>query len=321
MFIDRRKRKLVRFKLAKTVETTPHAKNRQNYIKNIERAMIISLLIAIIFARIQLKSNINRARFSYAQSSTFEVVNIPELEEELPPPPEIKDPPMEETLIVDEIEIIEDTVEIELELAFEEPELLELDSQIEDKLSTKVSSYRDWSLDRSGLSLSAKSRDIPILDDIPLAFESKNTSYARDMGGSDEKLDLNISEEPEVIPFDTEDIDEMSQGSIIETRNDMDAVILRPPKSTLALKEYRLWHKLSTEMDRIDKGRAGASLTNIKRSRSGIKIHFAYSDGTKHTISWQKGGKTSILVIGKQRRTSIEELRRALNALLQITLK
>jgi len=318
MFIGRNTWKLPRFKLAKTVETTPHALKRRNYGKNIERAVIISLLVALFITRIQLKSKSSPGYISHLKSPTFEVVDIPEMEDILPPLPEIKEPPMEEVLVVDEIEIIEDTIEIELDLAFEEPELLKLDSQLEDNLSTKASSYRNWNVTRSGLSLSARHREIPNLDISSLSLESKGTSYSRDIGGGDGKLDLDISTEHDMMPIEEE---KLAEGNIIEKIEDMDAVILRPPKSTLAFKEYRLWHKLSNEMDRIDKGRTGGSLSNIERNQSGIKIHFSFSDGTKHTIYWQKGGKTSILVIGKQRRTSIEELRRALNALLQLTLK
>lgn len=319
MLIIQKKNILPRFKLVKTVATTPHGARRIKYLKHLEQAIILSLLIIICLTRIKLGLQHSHGRSSLKTASTFEVVNIPELEEEVPPPPiEIEEAIIDEVLIVDEIEVIEDTVEIEINLAFEDLELLEADSQLDDDLSTKATSYRDKILNRSRLALYAETRELPLLDNTPLSLKSEQASYSRDRGGIDEEVDLNISVE-EIAP--PEEISESPEGSIIEQCNDIDAVILRPPKSSLALKEYRLWHKLSTEMDRIDKGRIGNSFSNITRDKSGLKIHFSFGDGTKHTISWQRGGKTTIMVIGKKRRTSLEELNRALNALLQLTLK
>ncbi|MBN1349061.1 hypothetical protein JXJ21_06620 [candidate division KSB1 bacterium] len=322
MLIQRKKSILPRFKLAKAIDTTPHAKSRQAYKKTIERTTIISLLLVIIIIRIQFEAEKTPTNAFLKTLPAFEVVNLSDLEEELPPPVPIEEimPPMEEVLVADEIEIVEDSVDIDLNIAFEEPELIDLNSQLEDDLTTKASSYRERNVDRSRLALLYSARDLPALDNSSISLEPTRSSYS-ERGGVDDEVVLNISAQSAIETPEAADFSESSkQGSIIEECDEIGAIILRPPKSSLALKEYRLWHKLSTQMDRIDKGRIGVSSPNVSRNRNGIKISFDYRDGTKHTISWQKGGKTSIMVIGKRSKSTTEELRRALNALLRLTL-
>jgi len=96
--------------------------------------------------------------------------------------------------------------------------------------------------------------------------------------------------------------------------------ILTFASSTIGTEDYKLWNKINAELDRLNTGRYGSVPKEIVRMRNGFVIKFAYADGTRQEIQWQNSGNVLIKIIGKSRRTPVQELRRALDSLLTITL-
>ena len=318
MLFDTDKSLLPRFILAKAINFGEQARVRNLYRRNLEVAMILSLIIVIFLTKWSPNWKMIRKE-EYVEVEGFEVIDMPLIEEELPPPPPITESLNEEQLVVNEIQVIkEEEKELEpeptldLKLDIEEPQLLE--SSLSSDFQTKVNSYRSFKLSNTKLALGDNyhSRESGG-SSLELGIKKKNNQY-RETEKVDLKLetkaDLSTTESPKPLS---------GSGSLIETTDDVDVVILKPPKSSLALTEYRMWSKLSGEFDRLDKRHIAGDIPNMIKNNKGIQIAFRYGDGIKHQIFWQKGGKTSIKVIGKNRRTTLEELRRALSALLQLT--
>jgi len=313
---------LPRFILAKAVNIGKHAWTRRNYKRNLEIALIISLILMILLSRWSPHWKILK-RYQYVEIEGFEVIDMPLVEEEIPPPP----PPIAEQsspdqIVVDEIQILKDDEpephpELDLQLEIDDKKILE--SQLDDDFRTKMTNYRNWQLSTNRLALADNYRnrthDANRLE-IGLKDKDKNSRRLRD---SNNKLEIKLETETNEFHSPAEEEANIS-SSIIEPTDDVDVVILKPPKSSLALTEYQMWAKLSGEFDRIDKRHFNREFPNIKKTREGIQVAFRYRDGIQHLIYWQKGGKTSITVIGKNRKSSLEELKRALSALLQLTL-
>lgn len=323
MPIDQEKSLLPRFVFAKSVSTGKQARMRRNYRRSLEIAMIFSIIISIFLTRWSPNwKMINK--HDELSIDPFVVIDIPLFEEERPPPPPITEPFMEEQIIVDEIQVIteeekeEPVPALDLKIEIETPVLL--DSQIGDDFKTRINDYRKWQISSSKLSLPDKygRGHSPGESELDLAGKSK-TTRARGNRDSGSKVDLQINTKTSLTSAQ-KGASKGSASSIIEHTADENVVILKPPKSTLALTEYRMWSKLSGQLDRIDKRIFDNTIPNLKKSRDGIRISFRFKDGIQHDIFWRKGGKTSIRVIGKNRKTSLEELQRALSALLQFTL-
>lgn len=90
--------------------------------------------------------------------------------------------------------------------------------------------------------------------------------------------------------------------------------------STIGTEDYKLWNKINSELDRLNKGRYGSVPKAITRVKGGFLIQFAFPNNTRQEIHWENSGNVWIKIIGKSNRTSVQELRRALDGLLKITL-
>lgn len=295
---------------------------RRNYKRNIEIAFVISLIFAILLTRWtrEKKEEHQPMLLGY---NPFEVVEMPLFEEEPPPPPPIEETKLFEQIEVNDIEIIEDEEEdeepapqIDFDLKIEEDRVL--DSQIEQDMNTKIDNYRQWKLGSSKLAFSDNYRS-HTLESSGLELNTKSMDELASSRGSTEKIEISLGKSETDMPFEKEEKTGHS-ASIIEQTDEVDVVILKPPKSSLALTEYRMWSKLSGELDRIDKRNFNNNIPNLKKNREGIWVSFVYRDGIQHQINWKKGGKTSIKVIGKNRKSAMEELQRALSALLQLSI-
>lgn len=299
-----------------------HGKVRRNYRRNLEISTIISLILAILATRWSPGIQIIKHNAEIAAVS-LEAIDVTLLEE-LPPPPMVEPPP-EEQLIADEIIVLtpeEEQKQIELETHLElEDDLkdpIEVESSLESDLNLKSSNYRKFDLDLGRLALSDNYR-VQAYGANGLDLELKNEVSGRNLNRQVEKVDLQLETKSKNVIEEKKESSETST-SIIEQTADADIVILRPPKSSLALAEYQMWSKLSGQLDRLDKRQFGQNVPNFMKVKDGLCVSFSYQDGTQHEIIWKKGGKTAIKVIGKNRKSSLEELQRALSALLQLSL-
>ena len=326
MLIDNKDKSLLpRFVPAKTIDFGRQAEMRRKYRRNFEVASIISLIITIILTRWTPNWKIME-KYKEVEVDAFEVIDVPLIEEEFIPPPPPLPPPdvaVEDILVADEIEVMsekkkeeEEPPKLDLELDIEDNRILE--SQLEDDFRTKVDNYRKWKLSSSRLSIGDNYRSRSLANSGLNIGLAKNDDHRREHTASS-RLDIKLDTRTDGI-LQAEKEATVTSSSVIEMTESEDVVVLKPPKSSLALTEYRMWTKLSGEFDRIDKRSLPREIPNLKKDRNGIQISFRYRDGIMHQIIWKKGGKTSIKVIGKNRKSSLEELKRALSALLQLTL-
>jgi len=96
--------------------------------------------------------------------------------------------------------------------------------------------------------------------------------------------------------------------------------IITYASSTIGTEDYKLWNKINSELDRLSKGRYGSVPKEIRRVRGGFLLQLVFADNTRQEIHWENSGNVWIKIIGKSNRTSVLELRRALDGLLKITL-
>jgi len=96
--------------------------------------------------------------------------------------------------------------------------------------------------------------------------------------------------------------------------------ILSFSSSTIGTEDYKVWNKIISELDRLNKGRYGKVIEKIERNRGGFTILFNYADRTAQEIHWRRDGNVWIKVIGNSNKSTIQELRRALSGLLRLSL-
>lgn len=319
MVFDTEKSLLPRFILAKTVDFGEQAQLRNRYRKNLEIAVIFSILLALLLIRWSPNWKMVR-KDAYVEVEAFEVVDMPQVEE-TPPLPPLSEPMSAEQLVVNEIQVIKEEEEKKdepvptLDLDLQVDDKIVLESSLESDFRTKTDNYRGLNLGDNKLALGDDYRSHATETSSLDLGVKKSTSSHRET----ERVDLKLETKAE-LPATEAPKPEATSGSLIEATDDVDVVILKPPKSTLALTEYQMWSKLMGEFDRLDKRHLADDIPNLKKNNNGIQVAFRFQDGITHQILWQKGGKTSIKVIGKNRKTTLEELQRALSALLQLTL-
>ncbi len=311
------------FIAARATNVGIHGKVRRNYRRNLEIGTIISLIFAILATRWSPDIKILK-QDAEVTAVMLEAIDMTMLEE-IPPPPPIVEPPPEEQLVADEIIVLtpeEEKKQLELETQLElEDDLkdpIEVETSLETDFELKSANYRKLDLDMARLALSdnyrAQAHGANGLD-----LDLKNEAGGRTINRQVDKVDLQLETKARDVVEEKKEASETS-SSIIEQTTDADVIILRPPKSSLALTEYQMWSKLSGQLDRLDKRQFGQNVPNFIKVKDGLCVSFSYQDGTQHEIIWKKGGKTAIKVIGKNRKSSLEELQRALSALLQLSL-
>ncbi len=311
------------FVVARATRIGVHGKIHRNYRRNIEIGAIISLILTILATRWSPNIKIVKHNAEIAAVS-LEAIDVTMLEE-LPPPPPIVEQPPEEQLVADEIKVLspeEEKKQLELETHLElEDDLkdpIAVESSLENDFNFKSANYRNFDLDIGRLALADKYR-AQMQGSSNLDLDLKNDADSRHLNRQVEKVDLQLETKVRDVMEEKKEVPQ-SSSSIIEQTADEEVVILRPPKSSLALTEYQMWSKLSGQLDRLDKRQFGQNVPNFMKVKDGLCVSFSYPDGTQHEIIWKKGGKTAIKVIGKNRKSSLEELQRALSALLQLSL-
>jgi hypothetical protein len=332
MFI--KNKALVEFKLAKSVENGLYFEIKQNYRKNFEKSLIISLItIIILFRIVTISPNENRSITDEDIKLTLiDILNVP---------PEIENPP--------ELKV-EEVVEIppeENQAEEEDPMLEELKELLEEKEDVKLTINSDemgrYLADNSPLGL-ISDRELKLrrsLDDAGggIAFKggkSLNQLLAEsridlDIGTvkrserelTNEEATVNLAapkDESVEQPFNNSKENAHSDDVTLGLSNSNEKIISYT-SSTIGTEDYKLWNKLNAELERVSQGRYGPIPKEIKRSKTGFTLTFRYSDGTKHEIHWRKSGRIWIKVIGNSHKSTVQELRRSLKSVLSLTLK
>ena len=294
------------------------------YLIYLEKTLIISLSFILIllhvFPRHKTKSEKrNELNFS------IEVIDVPVVKEELPPPtqppvvPEVMTPftPIVKEEKPDPRKIREELETVTLDLKTEADSKLLTGSQLGDiSLAGFGGSYKrnltkvslDLATDRTIISGSAGSGL-----DLNLSTATKSQKFV------DEKIDL---DSPLIVSRETKKEEPVenkkSNSELIEIRENQ--FLLNESESTIGTNEYRLWNKINGIFDRLDKNRFGKLPANVTRTTTGLRVSFYYRDGMQHDIFWSKGGKVIIRVTGQRPRRLSAELEKAFDALFRLTL-
>jgi hypothetical protein len=320
--------RLKRFVLGKTVKAARHGQAKWDYKRNLEKALIISLLAAIFGIRLAASFDINSITIN-DKSVTFESIDIPLINPIVEEPPALK---MEEFVTVEkeEIEVYEEDSNLEEieKLLEEDNEEVELALNTNDLSAYLLSSSplgnvsgpeiklrKNFSHGKGKISLKKSSSYETLMAESELNIDiGKTKRNQRGLPSDDVKIEIKSKTERK---FDrrVNNSEDFSLGL-----SGVPARILSFSSSTIGTEDYKLWNKLNSELDRLNKGRYGSVPKEIKRNKRGFIVSLNYPDGVQHEIRWQADGNVWIKVIGQSKKTSLEELRRALNGLIKLTL-
>lgn len=305
------------FRVVKRAEKTTKANLYDNQRRVLEKGAIVSLLILILLFHIFPKVK-ERSKNADQLSLSLEVVDIPLIKNEEPPPP----PPMEE--IITNYTIIEKKEEfdprklrelekVELDLMAESDNSLLANSQIDD--ITYAGFSRPIARSQRGVSLDIGS-DLNIVTNRGAGLELGTVENQSRKKLVDSTPDLDS-------PALTAAPEQKAEAKKIDTeliKINENQFLLQESESTIGTDEYRLWNKINAALDRLDKNRYGKLPTNIQRIPNGLAALFNYDNGVKHEIFWSKGGKVIIRVTGNRPRYIRDELERAFDSLIRLTL-
>ncbi|RMD90542.1 MAG: hypothetical protein D6813_08995 [Calditrichaeota bacterium] len=313
------------FHLARSSVQTKFGKDKLAYKRNLEKSIIITLFLVIGFFHLSTHFKIKKLTTTPDQIK-FELIDIPLVE------PVVKKPKMQ----------IEHVVEIKKEEPGEKnkyeemvDELLEKDEEI--KLSLNENDMNAYLISGSALG-SIADENIKFRHGLYDHAEG-DISYKNDNSNlfleEDTKFDLSDHQ-----PVDQKIIEEQAPPNLeLSTRKDnkestpqtvKDDVSLQFKKfekvltfagSSIGTEDYKLWNKINAELDRISKGRYGPLPDALRWNAKGFVIKLKFADRVIHEIHWQKNGRVWIKVIGKSNKSSLQELRRALQGLLQLTIQ
>jgi len=322
------------FILGKSSEETLYFASKQNYQKNIEKGLIFSLVVFILFFRFfpnkHLKYIAQRIKDIRLEAVTIREIpdEIPVIPEDLPTTPrlqaqdivvqQISEPENADDQQSHQSSVDEEASEFSLDLPVNKiDKYLVSNSQVISPAKTEFELHVNLDYDKNTLFIKS---DHDVHDnagsaDLMIHSKSKRRKAAND------KVNLNLGNSSNAFPenLTTKATDKNLNLSL--NINNGSERILRFAASSIDTDDYKLWNKINAELDRLNKGRYGKVPDAIRRHSRGFYINFNYSDGVAHQIHWQKDGNVWIKISGKNSRSSIFELRRALKALLGLAAK
>lgn len=319
------KAKSRRFVLARSSDRTILALVKRRYQRNFEKALILSLIAAIVGVRFLSMVHVERLLFREDQLK-LEYLNIIDI------PPPIEEKPkmkMEEVVEIppEETTSEESPVEKEIEELLEEKEEVQLalnSNSVGDLLVTSSQlgaiagpelNFRKTRTDVGG-SIVLKNRKF-YSDDLAGGLEiGKVEGSNRKL--TNENIGLDLKTKPVDLKRNKPEANAKTEPKL--GIHDVPERIISFSSSTFGTEDYKLWNKINAELDRLNKGRYGSVPKEITRVRGGFLIRFSFPDGTRQEIHWENSGNVWIKISGKSNLSSVQELRRALDSLLKITL-
>ncbi len=317
-----------RFIIAKLSSDTLEGQSKEAYRKNVEKAVIASLLLTIFAFRFVAHFDFERY-FEKPESVTLEFIDIPEI------PPAVAEPPKMKMENVVQVEPEKEQTEEESELAEQVEDLLnENDEEVQLALANEgISDYllssspmgqlsgpqlrlrEDRSYRGGGLDLHSGDGmgDLAGAGDLDIGTTVHDAG--RDLAANDDvNLDITKATADKGVPDGGgrgEEEVKLGLSGKVER-------IITFSSSTIGTDDYKLWNKIISELDRLNKGRYGEVPDAIQRNKRGFVIHFRFADGTEQEVHWRRDGNIWIKVIGQSNKTNIQELRRSLNRLLRL---
>lgn len=325
----RQKEKSRQFILGKSPRNSINNEIRLQYRKNIEKALVLSLAVTIIFFRLTTHLDLEKYIVK-SDKLIFESIDLPE------PPPLIEEPlkmqmeqvvevqpEEEEEAAVDEeiLKEIEDLLdegsdEEQLQLASNDLGNLLSDSQL-GSISGPEIKLRELRNGEARLSVGG-SRNGNLDSGAALDIGKTGRTQRRSLQEEETGLDLDIGQTRSSNGDEKERNKKPDPRLGIAGKN---ARILSFASSTIGTEDYKLWNKLNAELDRLNKGRYGRVPDEIQRNSRGFIIRFDFADSVQHEIHWQQDGNVWIKVIGDSHKSDIQELRRSVNSLLRLSVE
>lgn len=329
MFKDRKR--LPKFVLGKSISDARDGYSKLGYRKKYELCFITVLFFIIFVFRFSPHLDIQEYLYNAenAQFEFFEIMEIPPVVE----PPQLQ---MEEVVEIVEEEKVEELTEME-EIIEEieemlgddsaEPQLtlasanmdnyLFANSQLGTVTRTQFQGRGDLALGNNNLSLGADGRYVHEDGGGLDIGMTKTKRRGLELGGAS-NLDLNIEKKTKARPKRGAQ-KESANGTSLNFEGKQ-VKILSFSSTTFGTDGYKLWNKIISELDRLNKGRYGIVSDQIQRRRSGFIINFGFPDNSAQEINWHNNGKVSIKVIGNSTKTTVQELQRALSGILRLSL-
>lgn len=310
------------FILGKTEKGIQSGEAKLRYRKRVEKAVIYSILLVIFLFRLTMNVDIqNYLNFEDRPTlQSIDLKDIPIMEEPPIQTEEIVELEVEEPEPVPEIEpedprtvYIEEQPDLKLALASNDnSSYLFSDSQMEGLPGNDLNLRANLSYDVDNVTFGSRKSDLDVSNTgIDIGKRSGTDRYATESPRIDLKIDKKKPpERPQAQKSAKADLRIVGKGERI----------ISLASSTIGTEDYKLWNKINAELDRLNKGTYGHVPDEIERTRAGFIINFDYADASGHQINWQNDGNVWIKIKGDTNRSTIFELRRALNALLSLGL-
>lgn len=307
-----------RFRLAKPSPIYGSEDLESIYRRNVERALVLCLGILILLFHIFPASPEEKNSAESARVPEIEVVEIQLTAYNVVPPPPPQEPVLADALQSLVIKPEPDSLEkpeknLKLDLDLQPDQKLLAGSQMEDIVySRSTNASRGYAAASLNINSDFNLRHLTNSD---LAFDVESRASTRKIV---EKTPENpiILETPLVADEEKKEVPGQ-ESSLIELEDNQ--FLLKESESTIGTNEYRLWNKINSALDRINKNRYGSLPQNVRRTRSGLNVSFRYDNDSQHDIFWNRGGKLLIRVTGTQSLNSTAELEKALKALIDLT--
>lgn len=326
----KRKQTKKQFIIAKSSKNTTYGNHKLNYKKNIEKALVIALLVTIFGFRLTMNLNLEEKYSTIEKNLTFKFIDIPEISPPIGHPPKLKvenlkvqieeakqENEINEITEVNDQVIAENQKKVQLALTSDQFDDYDfstspMGSVLHSELN--IRKYREY--DGANIILRNRNADSDTLMNSVLNI-GKVKRRKRQLISENTTLDL-TTRKTEQIKSKFKEIPTDQTGLNLPGNPQK---ILRFASSTIGTEDYQLWNKINSELDRLNKGRYGSVPSEIKRHRNGFLISFSYPDGTRHEIHWRNDGNVWIKVIGRTKKSNIHELGKTLERLLSLSLR
>ncbi|MFQ5637579.1 MAG: hypothetical protein ACE5IR_06240 [bacterium] len=324
-----KKETLSRFVLGKSSPETSFGRTKLKYKKNLEKTLVGSLVLVIVVFRFTADFN-KSPDLSLQESVVLEFLDLPEIPPLVEDKPKMKMenvvelPPIEEEVVETE-PIIKEEID---EMLGENEEQVELSLDSDDIGTYLVSNSQLGTI--TGPQLSLRKRRASRVAKMSLRrgshYSGSENGSSIDIGSTrrfERNLDSNESFELKTSLAKPKPVKQQR----LEKKNELslgisgqEGKVLSFAASTMGTEHYKLWNKINSELDRLNKGRYGAIPDKIKRNRGGFLIHLSYSDGVRHEIHWRNNGNVWIKIFGDSKKSALQELQRVWSSLLELTL-
>lgn len=328
----RQKQKTRQFILGKSPRNSLNGRERLQYRKNVEKALVVSILAMIVFFRLTAHFDVEQY-LAEKNDIVFETVDLPEPPPVIEEPPKmqmeqvVEIPPQEEEVLSPEDEILKEIEDLlddgsdeeQLQLASNDVgDYLLSDSQLGSvsgpEMTFRQSRNRDARLNVGG----AGNRNFEDGAGLDIGKTESTSRRSLDSGGKGPELDIGKNSSPAGNRNQEGTVERQTPRLGLTGKNTR---VLSFASSTIGTEDYKLWNKLNAELDRLNKGRYGHVPSEIERHRRGFIIRFTFSDNIKHEIHWQQDGNVWIEIVGESNKSDLQELRRSVTSLLRLSIE